>query len=57
VWEQGGVWHHIVLSLSQLRKFEMKNINKHILSIGLFFIMLLVNGGVKAQKSLMLQQL
>ena len=53
VWEQGGVWHHIVLSLPQLRKFEMKNINKHILSIGLFFIMLLVNGGVKAQKSLM----
>ena len=50
VWEQGGVWHHIVLSLSQLRKFEMNNIYKHILSTGLFFIMLVVNGGVKAQK-------
>lgn len=48
---QGGVWHHIVLSLSQLSKFEMNNNYKHILSIGLFFIMLLVNAGVKAQKS------
>jgi hypothetical protein len=31
----------------------MKNINKHILSIGLLFIVMLVNGGVKAQTSFM----